>query len=124
MWLTNLNHISFAVATKRARKPNSEGCETEPDTPRDEHQTCHSSERDTSWHHFFYENKQSKANYPNQIHDAPTKQETHQKPATTYAEYSVLDAHPECAPDAGMPMRRQKANRRPAMAQTYCLERC
>src|SRR5262245_55711599 len=124
MWLTTLDYISSAVATKRAGKPNSESRETEPDTPRDEQQTCYSSERDASWHYFFYENEQRKANYPNQVHDASIEQEAHQKPATAQAEYSVLDAHPECAPDAGVPMRRQKANGRPAMAQAYCLKRC
>src|SRR5262245_15887044 len=124
MWLTTLDHTASAVATKQAQIPNSEGRETEPDTPRDEQHTCYSSERDASWHYFFYENEQREANYPNQVHDAPIEQEAHQKPATAKAKYSVLDAHPECARDAGVPMRSQKADRGPAMAQAYCLEGC
>jgi hypothetical protein len=77
MWLTTLDHTSSAVAPKRTQTPNSEGRETEPDTPSDEQQTRYSSERDACGHHFLCENEQREANDPNQVHDAPIEQEGH-----------------------------------------------
>lgn len=74
-----------AVATGRYKflpegyedQGDSEGRETEPDTPSDEQQTRYSSERKASGHRFFYENEQREANDPNQVHDAPIEQEDH-----------------------------------------------
>ena len=76
-WLTTLHHTSSAVAPKRARMPNSEGRETEPDTPSDEQHTRYSSDRDASGHYFFCENEQREGNDPNQVHDAAIEQEGH-----------------------------------------------
>jgi len=77
MWLTTLDHTSFAVGPKRARMPNSECHETEPDSPGDEQQASYSSEGDACGHHFLCENEQREANDPNQVHYASKEQESH-----------------------------------------------